>query len=144
MIKALWILLFVSYPLMAQSKATTIEVKYNSIGRGDISKVEMLSHKSLEDGSTEITFSLNAIASACEDFTYLESFGGQTSLSDSLNPTDLRYRIRTNWKKGCATGSFGDQQEFTFTRKYSSGLLGSIGVVYHLSFDAGMMGGFDR
>lgn len=119
-----------------------IEVEWINGFAAEISHVEFLRHRVLSESTVEIEFSLKAVASKCEIYRKLEVVSAQSSLDDGLNPTDLYLRLRTDWEDDCATGSYGD--EHTFKAKLKLVRFAGAGNIQYLSFDAGMMGGFNR
>lgn len=120
--------------------------------------VETGEHGNYENRSVEITLGIEAVASACEKVKDIEYLPSQSSLDSALNPSDFYLRVNTKWKKDCATGSYGKPEHLKLVLKYSidqrpvseSGKPWSAPDFYaneqihHLSFDSGMMGGYNR
>ncbi len=111
-----------------------------------------------QNRSIKITLGVKAIASACEDMRNIEQLSAQRSIDSVLNPTDFYYRVNTNWRPDCATGSYGEPQFLKLDLTYYIGQrpindrnlpwpapefdMGE--NVRHLNFDIGMIEGYNR
>ena len=118
--------------------------------------IENLTH--FQNRSLKITLGVKAVASACEDMKNIEQLSAQRSIDSVLNPTDFYFRVNTNWRPDCATGSFGEPQFLKLELNYHVGQRSindrdlpwpapdfRMGEnVRYLNFDIGMMGGYNR
>lgn len=157
--------LLVSTGATAQPTYTPVKVITTRDSAADVLDVKLLDSKVVtkvdewgnnENRSVIITIGLEAVASACETFSDVKSFGTQTSIESAL-PSDYYFTLPTTWKVGCATGSYGEPQLLSFDlefevdqrkatevgKPWSSPKWVANGSIKHLSFYKAMRGGYN-
>lgn len=144
----------------------SVPVKYDRRPKADILEVTKLEaivkthiddRRNFETRSLILQFGIQTIASPGENVESIEMIAGQTSLDSSLNPTDFYFRANVRGRTG-ATAGFGspkysqieleyviDQRRVADQGKpWREPVFTANENVKHLSFDAGMLGGFNR
>jgi len=77
-------------------------------------------------------------------FSEIKCNPNQRSIDDALNPTDYYLTLETQVAPGIGTGS-GPTPDLDFSLDFGMPWKGSSsGTIYHLSFTAGMSGGWNR
>ena len=149
-----------------QQNYTRVPVEYNRKTKAKILEVKKLDasvktevgkYGNYENRSLVLRLGIKTIASPLENVISVEMVDAQTSLDSGLNPSDYYFRANTLCKPGASVG-VGNPEfveielEYSIDQRPASGkdqpweepLFMVNSSVRHLSFDSGMMNGFNR
>ena len=146
----------------AAFSAENAELVFESMTDYPVTNVTLVNQEIVEEKTgpfinrkARITLGVTTLAHQCTKSFELKVVSAQASLSDALNPTDLYLRVVPKESDCGAVAGMGSERnlEVQHSIHLDQRLAGEpagplpdleYGRIYHLNFDIGMLGGFNR